>query len=192
MTTSPQRKTLPVLIHFAALKIACLCFVVLVAPASVPSSVNACGPHVLTGPKASGLDKQLVSASICSSVQGSEVSRRNGTAMLQFQGEKKYKAKTILQLCREPRPVKKSVSYSETTTQPGECSWLSDLRLWALTLFISEGYRPQIRWQNVARSTAVNCSTFSLRLRSTPEITALIWEGKEKRVLTVVCRMSPL
>lgn len=55
-------------------------------PASVPSSVNTSGPQVLTGPKASGLDKQLVRASICCSVQASEVSRRNGTAMLQFKG----------------------------------------------------------------------------------------------------------
>lgn len=91
MTTSPQIKTLPVLINFAASKILCFCLVLFFVPASVPISVNASGPQVLTGPKASGLDKQLVRASICCSVQGSEVSRRNGTAMLQFQGGKKSK-----------------------------------------------------------------------------------------------------
>lgn len=91
MTTSPQIKSFPVLINFAASKIPCLCLVLFFVPASVPISLNTSGPQVLTGPKASGLDKQLASASICCSVQGSEVSRRNGIVMLQFQGEQKCK-----------------------------------------------------------------------------------------------------
>lgn len=57
-------------------------------PANVPISMKISGPQALTGPKASGLDKQLVNASICCSVQGRDVSRRNGTAMLHF--EEKY------------------------------------------------------------------------------------------------------
>lgn len=89
MTTSPQIETLPELINFAASRIPWLHLVVLFVPASVPISVNTSGPQVLTRPKASGLDKQLVRASICCSVQGREVSRRNGTAMLQFKGRKK-------------------------------------------------------------------------------------------------------
>lgn len=83
-----------------------VCFSV---PASVPISVKASGPQVLTGPKASGLNKQLVSASIWCSVQGSEVSRRKGTAMLQFQGGKwnpKPPAKVkVLHLCRLTSPL---------------------------------------------------------------------------------------
>lgn len=54
-------------------------------PANVPISMKISGPQASTGPKASGLDKQLVSASICCSVQGRDVSRRNGTAILHFE-----------------------------------------------------------------------------------------------------------
>lgn len=56
-------------------------------PANVPISVKMSGPQALAGPKASGLDKQLVSASICCSVQGRDDSRRNRTAILQFEAE---------------------------------------------------------------------------------------------------------
>lgn len=56
-------------------------------PASVPISKKTSGPQAFTGPKASVLDKQLVSASICCSVQGIATSRRNGTAMLQSRGK---------------------------------------------------------------------------------------------------------
>lgn len=56
-------------------------------PANVPISKKTSGPQAFTGPKASGLDKQLVSASICCSVQGIVASRRNGTAILQSMGK---------------------------------------------------------------------------------------------------------
>lgn len=55
-------------------------------PANVPISVKTSGPQVLTGPKASGWDKRFVNASVCCSVQGRDASRRNRTAMLQFEG----------------------------------------------------------------------------------------------------------
>lgn len=55
------------------------------APASVPISVKTSGPQALTGPKASGLDKRLVKASICCSVHGRDISRRYSTAILQFE-----------------------------------------------------------------------------------------------------------
>lgn len=84
-----------------------VCFSV---PASVPISVKVSGPQVLTGPKASGPNKQLVSASIWCSVQGSEVSRRKGTAMLQFRGEKwKPKPPTKVNVyCRVTSPLSKN------------------------------------------------------------------------------------
>lgn len=48
------------------------------------------------------------------------------------------------------------------------------LRLYGLSLLISEGCSPQIKWPNVARSIAVNCSTTSLRFHIAPKIAALI------------------
>lgn len=82
-------------------------------PASVPISVKTSGPQELTEPKASGLNKQLVSASIWCSVQGSEVSRRKGTAMLQFGGGGEWKPKPpanvkVLHLSRVTSPQENS------------------------------------------------------------------------------------
>lgn len=54
------------------------------------------------------------------------------------------------------------------------------LRLYGLSLLISEGCSPQIRWPNVAKSVAANCSTMSLRFHITPKIAALIL-GKNGR-----------
>lgn len=68
-------------------------------PANVPISMKTSGPQAFTGPKAPGLDKQLVNASICCSVQGSDVSRRNGTAMLQFE-EKDSALNPPLKVCK--------------------------------------------------------------------------------------------
>lgn len=56
-------------------------------PANVPISVKTSGPQALVGPKASGLEKQLAKASICCSVHGRDISRRNRTATLQFEEE---------------------------------------------------------------------------------------------------------
>lgn len=55
-------------------------------PASVPISVKTSGPQALTGPKASGLNKRLVSASICFSVHGRDISLKKKTATLQGEG----------------------------------------------------------------------------------------------------------
>lgn len=55
-------------------------------PANVPISVKTSGPQALTGPKASGLNKRLVSASICFSVHGRDISLKKKTATLQGEG----------------------------------------------------------------------------------------------------------
>lgn len=150
-------------------------------PANVPISKKTSAPQALTGPKASGLDKQLVSASICCSVQGIDASRRNGTATLQ--SRRKYSRMNhslqvpyfhffIFGVSLKEANQRKAGTHGFSSVHINK--WY--LRLYGLSFLISEGFKPQIKWPNVATSIAANCSTTSLRLHMTPKIAALIWK----------------
>lgn len=106
-------------------------------PASVPISVKTSGPQALTGPKASGRDKRLVNTSICCSVHGRDICRRNRTATLQFKEKDSG-------LYAPPRVCKYFLlRFPELRDVPASC-YSTSVRRWMFIRLISLKPQPSV------------------------------------------------